>query len=1010
MSVRNAVRRALAHTPIRIAAVAIGCPMLLMSSPAAYSQSASDDPTADLKEVVVVGSRIRRDTFNSPSPIQITTREETTLAGFQSMTDALQGTAITTGAAQVNNAFGGFVTNGGPGANTLSLRNLGEGRTLVLINGRRIAPAGTRGAVGSADLNVLPNSIIDRVEVLRDGASSIYGSDAIGGVVNIVTMENVRGLTLEASLNQPTREGARQSRASAVYGVAGERWEFAGSMDFYDRDESTLRDRDWTRCNVDGMRDPNTRVSRDYIDPRTGQPKCYPITGTGSNGVTINTIGTQEIRSDNFASLGLNGPVVGAAGSAGTAFNRFRPNPAVNRGVLGFEGVGGGTNNLNVRDTFEDRMLNRTLISPARIYTAFGQGTFDLQAMGEGEIYFELLANRRESQQTGYRQLSMDYRQGSPLIPANLAFGVFGPDQGTSGGQNVGVRAFVGFGNDHNEQTVNFYKPMVGLRGNLSFLSEWKYDAGLSYSKSDASYSQESFLTDKLTFSSDAVAAPAGTDSSLVRNGLTCRVNLTNPGERCIPFPALNADTIGGNLPQDFKDYIFRPVEGNTEFEESLVTAYFDGPVFELPAGKIQGVLGFEHRRQEIDDTPDPNSISGNLYNLTSATPTRGKDHVSEAFTEVDIPIFREVTGAYRFNLTGSFRYTDYDSYGDDTTYKYGFVYGPTEWFTVRGSRGTSYRAPALYEQFQGPTSGFFSQANDPCNNYGAQGVNPTRAANCAAELPGRPTFVQTSGIRSLSVGGAENGLFAETSDNRTIGFVFQPPVEGLGLQFAMDYFHIQIDNGVDQPGTLNILPLCYDDPDFRTGGGFCRLVARDATTNTLTVSNAYTNIATQIATGFDYTLRWEKQAGPGRVRFNTALTRYTSQANKLFEEDELDELNGTIGVPKWSGTADISYRLREWQVQWGVDWLGSMNSYAYRGQNQATSNFDYDVPDYLEHRVAVRYVKGPLEVTGGVRNVFDAEPEQISQGFYNRVGNGPLYSGYDYIGRRAFLSAAWQF
>jgi iron complex outermembrane recepter protein len=1007
MSIRNAVRRALARTPITIAVAAIGCPMLLVS-PTAFAQSTEADPTADLKEVVVVGSRIRRDTFNSPSPIQITTREETTLAGFQSMTDALQGTAITTGAAQVNNAFGGFVTNGGPGANTLSLRNLGEGRTLILINGRRIAPAGTRGAVGSADLNVLPNAIIDRVEVLRDGASSIYGSDAIGGVVNIVTMENVKGLTIEASLNQPTREGARQSRASAIYGLAGERWEFAGSLDFYDRDESTLRDRDWTRCNVDGMTNPVTGASSDFIDPRTGEPKCYPITGTGSNGVTINTIGTQNISAANAAALGLSGPLVGAAGSAGTTYNRFRPNASVSTGVRGFEGVGGGTNNLNVRDTFEDRMLNKTLISPARVYTAFGQGTFDLQGMGDSQIYFELLANRRESQQTGYRQLSMDYRQGSPLIPADLAFSVFAPDQGTSGGQNVGVRAFVGFGNDANEQTVNFYKPMVGLRGNLSFLSDWKYDAGISYSMSDASYRQQSFLTDKLTFASDAVAAPAGTDSSLVRNGLTCRVNLTNPGERCIPFPPLNTDTIAGNLPQDFKDYIFRGVEGDTEFEEALVTAYFDGPLFELPAGKIQGVLGFEHRRQEIDDTPDANSINGNLYNLTSATPTRGKDHVNEAFTEVDIPIFREVTGAYRFSVNGSYRYTDYDSYGDDTTYKYGFVYGPTEWFTIRGSRGTSYRAPALYEQFQGPTSGFLSQTFDPCNNYGV--ANPTRRANCAAELPGQPNFTQTSSIRSLSEGGAANGLFAETSDNRTIGFVFQPPVEGLGLQIALDYFHIQIDNGVDQPGSTNILGLCYDDPDFRSGGGFCRLTSRNPTTNAITVSNAYTNIATQIAKGFDYTLRWEKQAGPGRVRLNTALTRYTSQASKLFAEDELDELNGTIGVPKWSGTADISYRLREWQVQWGVDWLGSMNSYGIRGQNQETTQFDYDVPDYLEHRVAVRYIKGPLEITGGVRNVFDAEPEQISQGFYNRVGNGPLYSGYDYIGRRAFLSAAWQF
>jgi iron complex outermembrane receptor protein len=269
---------------------------------------------------------------------------------------------------------------------------------------------------------------------------------------------------------------------------------------------------------------------------------------------------------------------------------------------------------------------------------------------------------------------------------------------------------------------------------------------------------------------------------------------------------------------------------------------------------------------------------------------------------------------------------------------------------------------------------------------------------------------VQTGSIRSFSEGGAAAGLFAETSDNRTIGFVLQPPVEGLGLSVAMDYFQIQIDNGVDQPGTLNILERCYNDPDFRVGGGFCRLVTRNPVTNGLSVSNAYTNIATQIAKGFDYTVRWEHAVGPGRARLNMQLTRYTSQANKLFADDPLDEYNGTISTPKWSGVADVSYRIGNWQGLWGVDWLGSMQSYGLLGVDQETTPFDFDVPDYVEHRVAVRYTRGPLEVTAGVRNLFDKEPETISQGFYNRVGNGPLYSGYDYIGRRAYITAAWQF
>lgn len=122
-------------------------------------------------EIVVTGSRIRRDSFNSPSPITVLTRDDSTVAGFNSTTEILQSTAVTAGARQIDNTFTGFIVGGGPGTNTLSLRSLGPARTLILLNGRRLAPSGTSGSVASADLNVLPNAIVERIEILKDGAS-----------------------------------------------------------------------------------------------------------------------------------------------------------------------------------------------------------------------------------------------------------------------------------------------------------------------------------------------------------------------------------------------------------------------------------------------------------------------------------------------------------------------------------------------------------------------------------------------------------------------------------------------------------------------------------------------------------------------------------------------------------------------------------------------------------------------------------------------------------------------
>ncbi|MEG0818507.1 MAG: TonB-dependent receptor plug domain-containing protein, partial [Brevundimonas sp.] len=231
--------------------------LTLLAPGAAFAQDANNTQEAtSVDEIVVVGSRIRRDNYNAPSPTQVVTREEATLQGFASTTEALQSTAVTGGTAQVNNAYGGYVTNGGPGANTIGLRGMGPSRTLVLLNGRRVSPAGSRGSVGSADLNVLPTAMIDRVEVLRDGASSVYGSDAVAGVVNIQTRKNFEGLIIEGQHNEPLEaNGAGGSdRFSVVAGARGDRWRAAGSIELYERDELTLRDREFTRCQTDGRR------------------------------------------------------------------------------------------------------------------------------------------------------------------------------------------------------------------------------------------------------------------------------------------------------------------------------------------------------------------------------------------------------------------------------------------------------------------------------------------------------------------------------------------------------------------------------------------------------------------------------------------------------------------------------------------------------------------------------------------------------------------------------------
>src|SRR5688572_10628286 len=178
------------------------CPDADTPAGEAVQQGASVAPSAGADDaIVVVGSRIRRNRFNTADPVTISTKDEQVDSGFNSTAEVLQSVGVTGATPQIDDSFGGLVVEGGPGVNTLSLRGLGPTRTLVLLNGRRVAPAGTRGQVGAADLNVLPNALIDRIEVLNTGASSVYGSGAIAGVANIDTRNKVDGPTLEMPHN-----------------------------------------------------------------------------------------------------------------------------------------------------------------------------------------------------------------------------------------------------------------------------------------------------------------------------------------------------------------------------------------------------------------------------------------------------------------------------------------------------------------------------------------------------------------------------------------------------------------------------------------------------------------------------------------------------------------------------------------------------------------------------------------------------------------------------------------
>ncbi|HET6943030.1 MAG TPA: TonB-dependent receptor [Sphingomicrobium sp.] len=996
----------------------VDCPPADSAAGEAIAQGATSVASED-QGVVVVGSRIRRDRFSGADPVTVINRDAAVDSGFNSTAEVLQSVGVTGGTGQITDTFGGLVVEGGGGVNTIGLRGLGPTRTLILLNGRRIAPAGTRGQVGAADLNVLPNSILDRIEVLNTGASSIYGSDAVAGVINIVTLSKFNGLAVEADVTAPEMGAGTSQRYSITAGTSGERFSILGSLEVYDRNRITIGDQKWARCpmqrRLSGL--GTSPGSGDFIDPVTGAPKCFPLE---EGGVTVNTIGTPfsgGIPSTDPAFA----PGLGPSGF-NVYCNRWRPDSTVTAGnsaspLPGFECVNGflyggpGTgfsSDLNVRDTFAPSMLQQDIISPTRNYTGYLTGTYDTDFFGNGQLYSELLVTRRKSQQNGQRQFTIDYFADSPLLSPEL--------QAMQGlGANGGIRVFADYGIYDSRQTSDFVKLSGGFRGDLPFLPSWRYDFYANKSWSDGTYIFEQILADRLQKSLDVVDNGDGT------------FDCVDPTGGCVAAPPLTADIVGGRFRQvapAWFDYVTEDVVGHTKFRETTFNATFDGPLFSLPGGSAQGVFGLEYRKSSINDVPSDDSIRGNLFGFTSAPITKGSDSVWEAFTEMEFPVLRNVPFAEELTFNVSGRYTHYKSYGSDTTYKIGGIYSPTRWFSFRGSYGTSYRAPALFEQFLGATTGFLPNTTDPCNDLDQVG-NLATFNRCVSEglpdgsgAPTVPAFTQNNGVTVFQRGGADSGLKAETSKNLTLGTVIQPTLgpDFGNLSLAIDYFRIEINDGVAQLSASTIVNACYNG----THPEYCQFVTRapytGPGTGALSITQTYINIATDIVKGIDFTLRYDRELGPGKLDLGLNAVKIIDRVNQTDPDTGATDFAGSIGNPKWAGTGHVGYDWGPWYARWGVEYIGHTDDRFLTEDIDGDGITDFDpavydfsVDDYWLHTVSLRFEPNDrYSLTAGVRNLFDKKPPKITaeDPFVNTISNVPLQSAWDFRGRTFFINA----
>ncbi|MEM7284293.1 MAG: TonB-dependent receptor plug domain-containing protein, partial [Pseudomonadota bacterium] len=617
-----------------------------------YAQDNVDEQAdKNVEEVVVTGSRLRRDGFSSSAPMDVVITNDAVVRGLSDVGTLLQTTTVAAGSPQVTSATStAFVQNGGTGATTLSLRGLGANRTLTLLNGRRAGPAGTRGGTSSFDLNVLPLAALERVEILKDGASSIYGSDAVAGVVNFITRKDTGG-SIDVYTSQPTESGGEESRLSASYGKEFERGYFRVTADYLRESELAKGDRDYFACGEQFIFDPNTGERRDVIDPRTGRPHCtdllwghvwlYDYQGAGGNVPSASSLLAQF---DYDGDLGQFVP--------GYASDPTDPDFLGQPGgffPVRYDRASDGVSNAD--HPFQDAS---SLIPETELFTVYGEAEFEINE--DMTAYAEVLLNRRETFANGYRQYwtyvyNENWNFGDGIGPGNGST----LSTGWTGAQWLSPTPIT----DHNDSTieVEYTRFVGGLKGD--FGENWGYDVSYQYSFSDGDYFSDQVFNDSIADSWFASGSCVGTTTSV-------------RGVPCLDPRWLDPEFLRGNVTAEERAFLFGTEVGSTEYTQWSVEGYVTGNLFEMPAGPAGVVLGIHYREDEIADIPGNITLSGNAWNTSTAGITAGDDATKAIFTELELPLFQDRPFARSMTLSLSGRYTDVDSYGSGNTYKVG--------------------------------------------------------------------------------------------------------------------------------------------------------------------------------------------------------------------------------------------------------------------------------------------------------------------------------------------------
>lgn len=936
------------------------------------SAADAESSVGKVERIQVTGSRLKRTDLETATPITTVTSEQISSLGVQDIGEFLQSSSVMSGS-----PIATTTNNGGNGSAFVELRGLGASRTLVLVNGRRPV---------SSDMQGIPASMIDRVEILKDGASATYGADAVAGVVNIITKRDYDGLEFNAQTKQNFDVSAGEQTSFSV--LAGKKFDsghFVINVDYVKQKEAYQGD----VTDVDffqhpwNVYDPESFAANGLIRP-------------GEVGENSFDAGSGSTPCGNFYLFGqantfTNGKcrTAGDVGSGGKPdIGDFRP----------FVGSG------NPNDTYNYNPVNY-LQTPYEKINFYVDGSFELN--DSVTIYSETRINKRHSRQElaavpydtlydpGYTVIDPVSGFEYQGISKDNYYNPFGEDVKRSRRRMLeGGRSF--------EQDILRAQQVFGAEIQLNDV--WSLDVNYNYGH------DEETDTDYGQLYGPSLAKALGPSFKDAEGKIVCGTPGAVIGS-CVP---LNLFGGAGTISKEMLDYITAPLVDSSNYNLQTFTAFVGGDLFDLPAGSVSGGFGYEYRSESLTSNVD----SGKFMGQVSGNKSKGTDgafFVNSLFAEFRVPLLDNL------EMPVGIRYDNFNSFGSSTTYQTGLEWRVFDGLMARGTYGTVFRAPTINDLYD-PAADGFPTATDPCRTTNWGKLTPDAQSRCIAD--GVPSGgVVNEDNQQLSREGGNPDLQPEEGDTLTLGIAYSPEfIDGLGL--TLDYWAVDIENVISTTKVPDSINGCYIggleslcDNITRRGGQLAVVEARAQNQSNMT------------AKGFDFEADYGFETSVGDFNVNFVWTHFLERKEDKFTETLQDDGSFiyTYGLVDLAGTFtddtsyatdkfnfSVNYKWEDLTVTYRTNYISGMtyDSLTYYSkteiqQETGMKGLEFDVPSVMYHDLTASYVLPTnTTITAGVTNLFDEKPPYIE----SAINGNTDESTYRLFGRSWFLSLNQKF